>query len=225
MNNVGQRSTAVLAAGVVAILGSVVTAIGILIGMMGLLLSVGRPSPMESMPGLRVITGAMMGIFFTITIWGAFSGVGLIRFRNWARVSVLVWAGIAAPICLLVVGLMAFIPFPSSPESPLSVTMIRVMMMLFYGGPLAIAVWWLILFTRPGIVAQFRAAPASAGGGSGDPFTAIPVPLQPDGSVDVSGAPMAYAVPAPIPGPSVPVPIIVLACFFLLSALSIVFIF
>ncbi|MBV8513982.1 MAG: hypothetical protein JO260_01660 [Acidobacteria bacterium] len=224
MNDVGQRSTAVLAAGVVAILGSVVTAIGILIGMMGLLLTLRRPNPMETMPGLRVITGAMMAIFFAITIWGAFSGVGLIRFRNWARVSVLVWAGIAAPVCLLVVGLMALIPFPTAPQSPISVPMIRAMMILFYGAPLAIAVWWLILFTRPAIVAQFKAAGAPTGGGSGDPFTAIPVPLQ-AGSIDSSGAPVAYAVPAPLPGPSVPVPIIVLACFFLLSALSIFFIF
>jgi hypothetical protein len=227
MTNVGQRSTAVMAAGVVAILGSVVTAIGILIGMMGLLLSFGRPNPMEAVPGIRTMTAAMMVIFFAITVWGAFSGVGLIRFRNWARVSVLVWAGIAAPICLLVVGFMAFIPFPTSPESPVSMTMIRVMMILFYGGPLAIAVWWLILFTRPGIVAQFRTAAPPAGGGSGDPFTAIPIPSQADGSEDVSGAPVAYAVPVPAPlsGPSVPVPIIVLACFFLLSALSIFFIF
>ena len=224
-NNVGQRSTAVMAAGVVAILGSVVTAIGILIGMMGLLLSLGRPNPMEAMPGIRTMTAAMMVIFFAITIWGAFSGVGLIRFRDWARVSVLVWAGIAAPICLLVVGFMAFIPFPTSAESPVSVTMIRVMMILFYGGPFVIAVWWLVLFTRPGIVAQFKAAAAPAGSGSGDPFTAIPVPLQADGSVDVYGAPVAYSVPVPLSGPSVPVPIIVLACFFLLSALSIFFIF
>jgi len=225
MNSTGQKSTAVLASGVVAILGSIVTAIGILIGMMGLLLSLGRPSPMETMPGIRVITAAMMVIFFGIAIWGAFSGVGLIRFRNWARISVLVWAGITAPVCLLAVGLMAFIPIPTSPESPVSATMIRIAMVLFYGGPLAIALWWLILFTRPAIVAQFKAAVAPAGGGSGDPFTAIPVPLQADGSVQGSAAPAAYEVPAPLPGPSVPVPIIVLACFFLLSALSIFFIF
>ena len=53
MNSVGQRSTAVLASGVVAILGSVFTVIGILIGIMGLLLSFSRPNPMETMPGIR----------------------------------------------------------------------------------------------------------------------------------------------------------------------------
>jgi hypothetical protein len=218
MNSSAQRSTAVMASGVVAILGSVVTAIGILIGMVGLFLSFGRPNPMETIPGVRAITAAMMVVFFAITIWGAFSGVGLIRFRNWARISVLVGAGITAPICLLVIAMMAFIPLGMPPDSPVTSTMIRVIMTIFYGGPLAIAVWWLILFTRPRITAQFKMATA---GESGDPFTAIPV----TGPFDSSFAPVAYAVPAQLPAPGVPIPIIVLACFFLLSALSIFFIF
>lgn len=210
---------AVMASGVMAILGSVVTAIGILIGMMGLLLSFGRTNAMETMPGIRAITAAMMVVFFAITIWGAFSGVGLIRFRNWARISVLVWAGITAPICLLVIACMAVIPLPTPPDSPVTSTMIRVIMAIFYGGPMAIAVWWLILFTRPGITAQFKMA---AAGASGDPFNAIPV----SAPLDANGAPMAYAAPALLPpATGVPVPIIVLACFFLLSALSIFFIF
>ncbi|HUE41928.1 MAG TPA: hypothetical protein VMP12_00115 [Candidatus Sulfotelmatobacter sp.] len=218
MNNVGQRSTAVMASGVIAILGSLVTAIGILIGMMGLLLSFGRPNPMETIPGVRVMTAAMMVVFFAITIWGAFSGVGVVRFRNWARISVLIWSGITAPICLLAIAFMAFIPLPTPPDSPVTNTMIRLVVVIFYGAPLAIAVWWLILFTRSGIVAQFRQGPAGA---SGDPFTAIPVSAPPDGSV----LPEDFAVPGPLPGPSVPIPIIVLACFFLVSALSIFFIF
>jgi hypothetical protein len=207
-----------MASGVIAILGSVVTAIGILIGMMGLFLSFGRPNPMETIPGVRTITAVAMVVFFCITIWGAFSGVGLIRFRNWARISVLVWAGVAAPICVVVIAFMAFIPLPTPPDSPITSTVVRLIMVIFYGGPLAVAVWWLILFTRPRIVAQFKLA---AAGASGDPFTAIPVPT----SFGTNPASMTYAVPAPPPAPAVPVPIVVLACFFLLSALSIFFIF
>lgn len=208
-----------MASGVVAILGSVVTAIGILIGMMGLFLSFGRPNPMETIPGIRGITALMMVVFFSIAIWGAFSGVGLIRFRNWARLSVLIWAGFAAPICLIVIAFTAFIPLPTPADSPITNTVVRLVMVIFYGGPLMVAVWWLILFTRPRIVVQFKAA---AAGASGDPFTAIPVP----GAFDTNAASPAYAVPAALsPSAGVPVPIIVLACFFLLSALSIFFIF
>lgn len=199
MNNPGQRSAAVTASGVIAILGSLVTAIGVLIGIMGLLVSFGYPSPAPTIPGVRAITAAMMVFFLAVAIWGAFSGVGVIRFRNWARLSVLVWAGITTPICLLVIAVMAWIPFPELPEPQLSTTVLRFFIIAFYGAPLAIAVWWLILFTRPQIVAQFR--PASAGD-SGDPFTAIPAPSQ-----DAFGAaPQSYALPTPLPAPSVPVP-------------------
>jgi hypothetical protein len=221
MNSPAQRSAAVMASGVIAILGSLVTAIGILIGMMGLLLTsrLPNPNPMDAMPGLRVMTAAIMAIFFAITIWGAFSGVGLIRLRNWARISVLVWSGIAAPMCALAIIFVAFMPMPPSPNPALLRTMIHVITVLFYGGPLAIAVWWLILFTRPKIVAQFK--PVAMAAGPGDPFGAIPVTA----TVDASGAQVAYAVPVPLPGPSVPLPIIVLSCFFLLSSLSVFFIF
>jgi hypothetical protein len=208
-----------MASGVIAILGSLVTAIGILIGMMGLLLSSRYPNPMDAMPGLRVMTAAIMAIFFAVTIWGAFSGVGLIRLRNWARVSVLVWAGIAAPICVLAIVFVAFLPMPPSPNPTLLLTMIHLVTVLFYGGPLAIAVWWLILFTRPKIVAQFK--PVAAAAGPGDPFGAIPVTA----TADASGTHAPYAEPAALPGPSVPLPIIVLSCFFLLSSLSVFFIF
>jgi hypothetical protein len=221
MHNSGQRSQAVLASGIIAVLGSLVTAIGILIGLVGLLISFERPTPLEAIPELRALTAATMVVFFSIAIWGAFSGVGLIRFRNWARLSALVWAGIVAPICLLVVGLMAFIPFPTLPDSPISVGMIRLTVMLFYGGPLTIAVWWLILFTRPRIVAQFKAASIATASMSGDPFIAVPVPVRPGDAPTTD----ACTVPASLPSPSLPIPILVLACFFLLSSLSIFFIF
>jgi hypothetical protein len=227
MNNTAQRSAAVMASGVIAILGSLVTAIGILIGMMGLLLASRfpnpnlNPNPMDSMPGLRVMTAAIMAVFFAVTIWGAFSGVGIIRLRNWARISVLVWSGIAAPMCAMAILFVAFMPMPPSPNPTMLRTMIHVVTVLFYGGPLAIAVWWLILFTRPKVVAQFKPVVAAVGAGSGDPFGAIPVAVAADGA----SVPAVYAVPAPLPGPSVPLPIIVLACFFLLSSLSVFFIF
>jgi hypothetical protein len=221
MNDHGQRSASVMASGVIAILGSVVTAIGILIGLMGFLLSTAYPNPAAAMPGIREMTMAMLVVSFAIAIWGAFSGVGLIRLRNWARISVLVWAGVTAPICLLVIAMMSFIPLPTPPDSPITTTVIRLVVAIFYGAPLAVAVWWLILFTRPKIAGQFRPSRAGAGG-SGDPFSALPA-MPADGYA----APASYATSTPLPAarPGIPVPIIVLACFFLMSALSIFFIF
>src|SRR5580704_12891516 len=156
MNSSEQRSIAVMASGVIAILGSVVTAIGLIIATMGLLLTFSQPNPLAIMPGLRAMMIVVLVVWFALAVWGAFSGVGLIRSRNWARISVLIWAGIAAPMCGLIIVSMAFLPFPQTPHSVVTVTIIRVFMTIFYGAPLAIAIWWLILFTRPKIVAQFK---------------------------------------------------------------------
>src|ERR1700743_263115 len=116
MNSPAQRSPAVMASGIIAILGSLVTAIGILLGMTGLFLSSRFPSPMDAMPGLRLMTAVIMGLFFLVTIWGAFSGVGLIRFRNWARISVLVWSGLTAPFTILTILFVVLMPTPPSPN-------------------------------------------------------------------------------------------------------------
>src|SRR5580704_16012620 len=179
MDSTGQRSAAVTASGVIAILGSLVTAIGILIGMMGMLLASRYPNPMETMPGLRVMAAAIMAIFLAITIWGAFTGVGLVRFRNWARISVLVWSGLMAPFCILVIAFTAFMPMPPSPNPMLTGSILHLVTIVFYGLPLALAVGWLSLLTLPHIVAQFKPALAA---GTGDPFGAIPVTAMADGS-------------------------------------------
>src|ERR1700722_10170929 len=177
MNSSVQRSAAVMASGIIAILGSLVTAIGILIGIMGLVLSSRYPNPMDSMPGLRVITTVVMAFFFAVTIWGAFSGVGLIRLRNWARVSVLIWSGLTAPFCILAIVFVAILPMPPTPNQAFMRVILPLFAVIFYGLPMVIAVWWLILFTRPKIVAQFKSLPAA---GSGDPFGAIPVTVAAD---------------------------------------------
>ncbi len=228
MNNPNQRSAVVTASGVIAILGSTVAAIGVLLGTVGVLI---LPPPRARVPGILPIMFVMMAAFFAITVWGIFAGIGLLRFRNWARMSVLVWSGMTAPISLLIVVVFLFMPLPMPPGSPARVgAFTRLFIVLFYGAPLAIAIWWLILFTRTRIVtqfkrAQFASAQLSSPGAlpiEGDPALGASATVwSPD-----SAAPGAYApVPPPMPTPDLPIPIIVLACFFLLSSLSFVMVF
>ena len=225
MTDTQQRSTAVLASGVIAILGSVFTVIGILFTLLGLFIALNAPRAVPMLPNVRLIATAVMVSFLAVAIFGIVSGVGLIRFRNWARISALVWSGIAAPFCLIAMAAMIFVPLPSEQNSPIPNFVLRAIVVAFYGAPLAIAIWWLILFTRPHIVAQFRAAAPSAAGSPGDPFTALPLPTT---ALDPSGhpaVPSIYAAVMPPTRPSIPLPIIVLSCFFLISAASIFFIF
>jgi hypothetical protein len=224
MNSSGQRSAAVNAAGVIAILGSIFSLIGILFTLLGVFVASSIPNSPGIAPGLRLFVGVMMTVLLAFPILGIATGVGLIRFRNWARISALVWSGITGPICLIAVAAMLFVPVPMTPGHAIPDVIFRLIVSVFYVAPLAVTIWWLILFTRPRIVAQFQPGVAGA---AGDPFTALVAPA--NATADPSGfaspLPAAYLLPAVPSQPSIPIPIIVLACFFLISAASVSFIF
>ena len=232
MTDTQQRSAAVPAAGVIAILGSVFTVIAISFTLVGLFIALSTTRTAQMLPTLRLLVTVVMLAFLAVAILGIVSGVGLIRVRNWARISVLVWSGIAVPFCLVAMAAMASVPLPSEQNSPIPNVVLRAIVVTFYGVPLAIAVWWLVLFTRPRIVAQFHAGAPTAAGAPGDPFTALPSPataLDPS-SLDASAFPVSpaaatYALPTAPARPSIPLPIIVLSCFFLIGAASIFLIF
>jgi len=116
----------------------------------------------------------------------------------------LVWSGITAAICGCVLAFLVIIPLPTPPNAPANIAAFtRVAAGLIYGLPLAIAIWWLILFNRKAIAAQF-AAPA------------------PDSPLDASGFPGQTTSPSK---PPLPLPITVLAVFLLSSSLSLLLLF
>jgi predicted anti-sigma-YlaC factor YlaD len=88
--------------------------------------------------------------------WNIATGVGLLKLRNWARVSILIVAGLMAffgTISLIVVG---FIPIPEvSGSEPDVRVFVRVLATLIYGIPVLIGVWWLILFNRKRVREEF----------------------------------------------------------------------
>jgi hypothetical protein len=78
-------------------------------------------------------------------------------------------------------------------------------LLLFYSIPFGVGLWWLILFTRPRVVAAFKS----------------PVPGT-SPAIDLSGFPQQPATPAPTAPtkPSCPVPLLVVAGLLLSSAVS-----
>lgn len=106
---------------------------------------------------VRPVMVIMWGFFLLCGLFVIVVGVQVIRLRNWARISLLVIAG-----CLLFFGVIgiavifvtAFVtPFPDPRVSRLLLVSI---LAVTYGIPIAIALWWLILFTRSSIAAQFH---------------------------------------------------------------------
>jgi hypothetical protein len=196
--SVRPTSGAVTAAAVIAILGSVLLLLCALFGLAGVMMMQNMPeNPAAQQPEFRY--AGFVGVAFIAGggVWGLVSGVGLLRYRNWARISTLIWSGLAVLFCGIALLFVSSIKLPVPPNtSEGAESFVRFFIAVIYGLPMVIGIWWLILFTRKPIAALF----ASSAVGSG-------VPL------DASGFPATVAKPRP------PLPVAIVAWFLIVSAI------
>jgi hypothetical protein len=109
-------------------------------------------------PAMRSILYLTWAFFLLGAAYVLVSGIYVIRLRNWARFSILIIAGCG--LLFGVVGLgVIFVMIYFKPEDPLvSKPVLATVLGFTYGIPILVAVWWLVLFTRRSVVAQFQAA-------------------------------------------------------------------
>jgi len=109
---------------------------------------------------------ATQGFMMCLSLFGIATGIGLIYLRNWARISILIWGGMLvffSGIGIPTAFLMPIPPTPSAPDLPASgMQAVRLIFLAIYGMPLLIGIWWLILFNRKTVKAQFAGATGSA---------------------------------------------------------------
>lgn len=216
MNTLAKRESlpAVTAAGVVAIIFS---ALGVLLGLLVEVSMVVAPrlKTSEGAPGIPPGTLAAAEVFWlfgiAVAVFGFFAAIGVLRRRNWARITMIVWgsimavlSGISIPVILLVFNSLPS-ALPNGAEAGPFMGFLKVFMVFFYGIPLGIGIWWLVLFTRPRVAAAFTAQTS---------FAAYPP------TMDATGF--------PLPGPEVrpsfssnascPLPIMILAGFLIFSS-------
>ena len=109
-----RASGGVITAGIVAILGSVLT-----FGMAGFMLlgfSLQRQA-IGQQPGMR---GMLIFLVVFYLFWGAlgiWTGIDVMRLRRWARYSVLIFSGFMGGCSLLTAVAVLFIPLPATPET------------------------------------------------------------------------------------------------------------
>jgi hypothetical protein len=156
-----KRTIGVTLSAVVTIIGSVLTAL------FGVAMLVPFVVPRSSGPGTppyaRVAGLVMAVLMFALAAWGVTTAIGLIRLRRWARVCILVFS----VFMVLTFGsgaiVMAFLPLPSPPNVPPGLmTGIRIGIVCIYGILALIGGWWLYLFNRAAVVAQFAPGPPPA---------------------------------------------------------------
>jgi len=109
---------------------------------------------------------SVMGTYGALAAWGIATGVGIIRLRNWARISMIVLSALAtASMLFAILGMILVMPMiEHAPNMPPGFPKIFVFVeAAILGVPFAIAIWWLVLFTRKRVRLEFATGIAAAG--------------------------------------------------------------
>ena len=115
----------------------------------------------ELPPLARTLALGTPGFMICVSLFGIATGIGLLYLRNWARISLLIWGGFSVFFGLIGIPIAFLTQFPANPNSPAlpaeSLQVVRWILLVIYGVPLVIGVWWLILFNRKTVKAQLPA--------------------------------------------------------------------
>jgi len=151
-------SPGIIAAGVSAILAGIFGALSAVLALVAMLGIQRLPSNAAVPVYAKTLSEIIWGFFFLAACFLIWSGIGILRLRKWARISLLVFAGmmlffgLIGLLVILFVFLLSSLPGPAGAKAILLAGLV-----LIYGIPIALALWWMIALTRPAVVAQFEA--------------------------------------------------------------------
>jgi hypothetical protein len=163
-----------------AVVGILIAAFGILTALTAVAgLSVMAPPNTAALPPFaKSLSIVMMLVFCGIAIFGIITGLGVLKLRNWARISMLVWGGVMGFFCGIALAFLLFVPLPEGVEnSPLAPNVLRLVVSLAYGVPVAIGIWWLWLFNQSSVKEQFLPTGPAEGAALVAPVARCPLPL------------------------------------------------
>lgn len=162
------RPASVTAVAVLGILGSLFTLL--MAAVTGGLMFVQLPGMPEQPSLMRQAFVLNAGLFLALSVWGIVTAVGLLRMKRWARISTLIFSG--GLVCFALLGLLSLFLIPLAVPPGMVDSIMRGVLVgvgIFYGMLLAVSIWWLVLFNRAAIKAQFY--------GGTLPVEPFPVPL------------------------------------------------
>jgi hypothetical protein len=159
MESLPKRSASVTAAAVVAILESIFLLLCCSAAFYVFLLAK-LPGPASALPpAMRYMMLGTQGFMICLSLFGLATGIGLLYLRKWARISILTWGSLSVFFGLIGMLFIFLMPFSANPNAPEltadTLPSVRLIVLLVYGVPLLIGVWWLILFNRSSVKARF----------------------------------------------------------------------
>jgi len=188
-----KRSGDVTASAIILFCGSalmVLMAVGMIVG------AAVTPLPPEQ----RAVEFIMPIFYALLAAWGIATGVGILQLRPWARISMIVMSSMAVffSVCGALGMMAARMVLKQQPNMPAGATTIVLFVaLIMMAVPLAIAIWWLVLFTRARVRVEFATRGA-----------AVVSSVSPSSAIATGFAPTFAAVPS---APQTPTSIRVIA--------------
>jgi hypothetical protein len=168
-----KASAAVVAAGVVVIVGGAFLALSV-IGVLVAFRFAAAAIPDAVPSSLRPLLNIIWIFFLACDVFVMVVGVQLIRLRNWARIAMLIIAGCMLFFAVTGVGVIFFTVFLAPADPAVSTPVLAGVLALIYGIPAAVSIWWLILLSRRSVAAHFQTAALSSHAAAAFPFTSSP---------------------------------------------------
>jgi hypothetical protein len=155
-------SASILAAGIAAMLGSLVVA-GYSVLMLIVTSRINFANVEPAFPAYGRLLSNLIWTFLLLSAIFVFAcGIAVMKLRNWARISLMVVGGLMLFFGLIGVAATFFtVLIMDVPGPPGTKVILVAVLAVVYGLPVAVALWWLILFTRRSVVAQFEARRAA----------------------------------------------------------------
>jgi hypothetical protein len=170
-------STPVVAAAIVGILTSLFTILGTVGAIAGLAM-ITQTNATAIPPSARSILMVILSLASGLAVFGIFTCIGVLRLKKWARISMLIWGGVIAAVCGIMLPVTLLVPLAEMPtDSAASLPYMRFLMLAMYGVQFLIGVWWLLLFNQRAVKEQFLGIAPADGQAVATPQPRCPLPL------------------------------------------------
>ncbi len=156
------RSTSVTISAVLMLVGSVL-ALGSGATLLTALLLAPVSAAVAAPPFGKTFLVFVAAMYMGVGAWGATTAAGLFRLRSWARVSILVFAGMLISFAGCGLGVTLFVPLPiEGGAAHPAVRGLWTALSAVYSLLVALGAWWLYLFNTAAVKKEFlKEAPRS----------------------------------------------------------------
>jgi hypothetical protein len=156
-----RASTSIIVAGIFAILGGTLAAFSSLASLILFSFSQHFAASPALPDYLRPVLVFFWIFLLLCALFVVVVGIQVIRLRNWARISLLTIAGLMLFFGLMGIVVIFITLFAATPADPrVSQGFLAAILGVIYGIPTAVSIWWLVLFTRRSVAAEFQASSA-----------------------------------------------------------------